>query len=572
MSFDLDSSDPDSRKTAGIRWWPGLLVGLLTLGALIRAHLGEATDHQQLFLKTVTFLALGGFGLLLWLLLLSRLPGRVRLRILMATIVVVGGFVGLFKIKGVSGNLVPILEFRWAGESTYEEVRGRAPAEVSPDDFPQFMGPNRDGIISEARLARDWQRQPPKELWRIEVGEAWSGFAVVGNAAVTLEQQGEVEVVSRYDLATGEVVWTQGIPAKFETVIGGNGPRSTPTIHRGTVFAFGTLGDLRALDLSSGELKWHRRLQDDHGAKAPDWGFTSSPLIVERLQEESDLVVVSTGTDGKSLVAYDANSGEPVWAGGDDRVGYSSPSLHELGGVPQIVIFNGTTVASHSSTDGRVLWSLDWPGDHPHVAQPVALPGDRLLISSGYGHGSKLIRVSRQVSEAQGTDSNETGSGEPQTLESGDSEAAEKDSESSVTESSETGSSETEGETTVWSVEELWESRGLKAKFANFVSFEDRIYGLDDGILVCLDPETGKRCWKRGRYGHGQMLLAGDLLLVQTEKGELKLIEPNPDELRELAELKVLDGKSWNTMALSGNRLLLRNAEQAVCLELPQAE
>ena len=573
MSSDCESRDQEPSKNVGIRWWPGVLVVLLTAIALIRAHSGETTDHQQLFLKTMVFSTLGGMGLLLWLLLLSRLPGKTRLKILAATVLVVGGFVGLFRIKGVSGNLVPILEFRWAGESTYEEVRGRAPAEVSPDDFPQFMGPSRDGVVDGRSLARDWQAQPPKELWRIDVGEAWSGFAVVGDAAVTLEQQGDIEVVSRYDLRTGEVVWTHGIPAKFETVIGGNGPRSTPTIHRGIVYAFGALGDLRALDLSSGELRWHRRLQDDLGAEAPDWGFTSSPLIVERLQQDSDLVVVSIGNpDGKSLVAFDAGSGESVWQGGDDRVGYSSPSLYTFDGEQQIVIFNGTTVAGHSPTDGRVLWDLEWQGDHPHVAQPVALPGDRLLVSSGYGHGSKLLQISRQGGSGDspnGADPSTEDEGLGEQTEEASGEAGSQEAEDGESSDSELGRAEQSSE---WSVEEVWESRGLKAKFANFLAFDGRIYGLDDGILVCLDPETGDRCWKRGRFGHGQMLLVGDLLLIQSEKGKLTLLEPNPEELRELSSLQVLDGKSWNTMALSGNRLLLRNAEQAVCLELPLAE
>ncbi len=573
MSSDSESRDQEPSKTVGIRWWPGVLVVLLTLAALIRAHSGETTDHQQLFLKTMFFSTLGALGLLLWLVLLSRLPGRTRLKILAATILVVGGFVGLFRIKGVSGNLVPILEFRWAGESTYQEVRGRAPAEVSPDDFPQFMGPSRDGVVHSARLARDWQAQPPKELWRIDIGEAWSSFAVVGDAAVTLEQQGEMEVVSRYDLGTGEVVWTHGIPAKFETVIGGNGPRSTPTIHRGTVFTFGALGDLRALDLSSGELRWHRRLQDDLGAEAPDWGFTSSPLIVERLQEDSDLVVVSIGKpDGKSLVAFDTDSGESVWQGGDDRVGYSSPSLYTFDGEQQIVIFNGTTVAGHSPTDGRVLWDLEWQGDHPHVAQPVALPGDRLLVSSGYGHGARLLHISRRGSVSDGEADAVPSAVDPATEDQSPAKAEDANLEDGAPSGSDEQEPEPSEESSEWTVEEVWESRGLKAKFANFLRFEDRIYGLDDGILVCLDPETGDRCWKRGRFGHGQILLAGDLLLVQSEKGELTLIEPNPDELRELTGLQVLNGKSWNTMALSGNRLLLRNADQAVCLELPLAE
>ena len=526
MSQISDSGAAESESHPPIRWWPGVLVLVATLAWLLNIHLGEAQDHQKQFLRTIVAVVLGGFGMFLWLVLLSRLPGRIRAGIFLGVVVLGGAVAGLFRIKGVSGNLVPILEPRWVSESAYQEVKGRAAAEISPEDFPQFLGQERNGVVKGVTLHRDWQSLAPKELWRREVGDAWSGFAVVGEAAVTLEQQGEMEVLVRYDLATGEIVWTHGVPATFETVIGGNGPRSTPTIHRGRVYAFGAVGDLRSVDLQSGDLIWHRRLADDYGATVPEWGFASSPLILER--PEGDLVVVSIGKPGgQSLVAHDADTGEPVWAGGSDRVGYSSPALVTLADTPQILIFNGASVAAHSTIDGALLWSKEWPGEHPHVAQPQGLPGDRVLVSSGYGHGSKLFEVSK--TEA------------------------------------------TETEPAQWTAEEVWESRALKAKFANFVQFDGKIYGLDDGIMVCVDPATGERCWKRGRFGHGQILLVEDLLLVQTEKGELKLIEPNPEELRELGSIKALSGKSWNTLTLSGNRLLLRNAEEAVCYELPLA-
>lgn len=548
------SQDPQPASSPkSIRWWPGVLIALLTLGALIYLRLGETADYQLLFMKSVLVTVVGGFLLWLWLVLASRLPGRTRLKIFAATVALFLVGAGLFRIRGVSGNLVPILEFRWAGEGAYEEVRGAATTATSPYDFPQFRGPNRDGEVQGVTLARDWQAEPPKELWRRSVGEAWSGFAVVGDAALTLEQVGDKEVVSRYDLTTGEPVWTHGIDAKYDSVIGGNGPRSTPTIHRGRVYVFGSQGDLRALNLADGELIWHRRLRDDYGVKVPEWGFTSSPLIVPGETPEQDLVVVSLGdpnapspgeggetaekspeageseagnTDGKSLVALRADDGSDVWAGGEDRVGYSSADLRTLAGVPQILIFNGSSVASHDPADGRVLWTLDWPGDHPHVAQPLVLGEDRFIVSSGYGNGAKLFKPTVTTAE-DGTQS--------------------------------------------WEIEEIWDSRRLKAKFAGFVEHGGKIYGLDDGIMTCVDPATGDRCWKKGRYGHGQILLVDDLILVQTEKGELKLLEADPDGLVELGSIQALEGKSWNTLTLSKNRLLLRNADEAVCYELPLA-
>ena len=515
-----------------IRWWPAALILVATFGKLIHMRLEESTNHQLLFMKSAATVVVGGFLLWLWLVLASRLPGKTRLNIFAASIAVLLLGAGLFRIRGVSGNLVPILEFRWAGDGAYEAVQGSADATTSPYDFPQFRGPNRDGEVTGIDLARDWQTQPPKELWRRSVGEAWSGFAVVGDAAVTMEQVGGKEVVSRYALRTGEPVWTHGIDTVFESVIGGNGPRATPTIHHGRVFAFGAQGDLRALDLADGSLIWQRSFgQDVDGERRPEWGFTSSPLIVPGETPEQDLVVVSIGAADRSLVALSAVDGSEVWAAGQDRVGYSSADLRIVDGVPQILIFNGASVASHAPADGRVLWSVEWQGDHPHVAQPLILTGDqgsgdRVLVSSGYGHGAKLLRPS-VTTDADGVDT--------------------------------------------WQVEELWSSRRLKAKFAGFVEHDGKVYGLDDGIMACLDPADGEKCWKNGRYGHGQLLLVNDLMILQTEKGELKLLEADPEGLVELGSVQALGGKSWNTLALSKNLVLMRNADEAVCYELPLA-
>jgi outer membrane protein assembly factor BamB len=285
----------------------------------------------------------------------------------------------------------------------------------------------------------------------------------------------------------------------------------------GRVYALGATGRLHALDLGSGRHLWSRDILDDNDAKSPEWGKSCSPLVVDGL-----VVVRAGGSGGKSLVAYDSATGEIVWQAGDDRSAYASPFITTLAGARQIVILNARSVAGHDPADGRVLWSYPWPGGQPNVAQPVPLPGDRLLISVGYGVGSKLFEL------RPGSD----------------------------------GSLE---------VELIWESTRLKAKFTNPVFYDGFVYGLDDGILVCLDPETGKLRWKRGRYGHGQTILVDDLLLVQTEKGEIVLVEPTPEELRELTRFRVMDGKIWNSPALAGPYLLVRTEQEAALFELPLA-
>ena len=511
-----------SEKTPGLRWWPAALILLVALGRLAFTWLGEAEQLQDRVVPTILTAGPTILALLLWWTFLSRIPWRTRGKGLLAVGLVFGLFMTLFKFESFSGDLLPIFSFRFAGDADLAEARGRAaaPTATSPTDYPQFLGQGRDATVSGVALARDWEAQPPKELWRRDVGESWSAFSIVGDAAVTQEQRGEQEAVARYVLTTGEPVWvTTTAEVRFESPIGGIGPRATPTIHGGRVYAYGTRGMLTCLDLADGSILWQRDTLADAKAALPEWQLAGSPLIVD-----TTVVVSVGGPGGKSLMAYDLLTGDPVWSAGDDSASYASPMLANLAGTLQLVMRNQNSITGHDPVNGTVLWSTPWPGGNPNVAQPLPLGDDRLLVSSGYGIGSKLYRITRDNTET-------------------------------------------------FAVEELWESRRMKAKFTNLVYYEGNVYGLDDGVMVCLNPETGERCWKGGRYGHGQLIRVEDLLLLIAEDGDLVLLEPNAEELREVARLpEALDGKSWNNPALSGRYLLLRNAKTAVCYEMPLAK
>ena len=280
------------------------------------------------------------------------------------------------------------------------------------------------------------------------------------------------------------------------------------------VYAMGETGILNALDLASGRKLWSHDVLKETGASLPDWGRSCSPLVLD-----GRVIVIAGGAQGRRLVAYDALSGAPVWSAGDGGASYSSPTLVTLAGRPQLVVLNTASVSGHDPASGAVLWEQPFPGQQPNVALPVRLDAERLLVSAGYGVGSKAYRVSEQGGTLQAQ------------LE--------------------------------------WESPRLKSKFANLIVHEGYVYGLDDGVLTCLDPRTGDRRWKSGRHGHGQLLLVAGLLLVQTEEGELVLVEPSPEAYRELARFGALDGKTWNPPALAGSLLLVRNDREAAAYELP---
>jgi outer membrane protein assembly factor BamB len=304
---------------------------------------------------------------------------------------------------------------------------------------------------------------------------------------------------------------------RFEERIAGIGPRATPTIDNGKVYALGALGHLQCLDGASGKLVWKHDLVTESGATPPQWGKSCSPLVYENL-----VVASAGGPDGKSLVAYNKHDGKLAWSAGNDASSYSSPALMMLAGVPQIVMVNEQYTSGHDPADGRMLWEHVWPEGgiaSPNIAQPLAVGGDRILLTKGYGFGSSLWQIGRQSDQ--------------------------------------------------WTVEPLWTKNTLKAKMTNLVVRDGFAYGLDEGTLACIEIDSGARKWKRGRFGHGQVLLVDDLLVVQSEGGEVALVEATPEGYRELTRATLVSGQSWNYPVLVGRKLLLRTDQEAACYELP---
>ncbi len=541
-----------SGKPAAPRWWPAIVLLIAGTAAVGWVWLSgsEMSGQDRVFLTVPVV-----FGLLVllaaWLVFFSRLSWRIRRRALGIFLTIIATGVATLRVRGVTGDLVPILEWRWAthadpaietpaapGPSAEipptpkpSPASDASPAPPAPDvpapapaiaparltlksDYPQFLGSDRSGIVRDIRLATNWDAKPPRLVWRRRVGAGWAGFAIAGGIAVTQEQRGGREMVVAYDLSDGSVKWAHGDDARYESTVAGTGPRATPTISQGRVYTLGSTGLLNALDLETGKRIWRHDIATENEAVQPDWGRSGSPLAVD------DLVVVSAGgANGRSLVAYRRDSGEPEWHGGNDLASYSSPMLATLDQVRQIVILNQASVAGHDPATGRILWEYPWPGQQPTVAQPLVLAGNRVLLSAGYGVGSKLLEVATTDGQLRPT--------------------------------------------------LLWETPRLKAKFTNLVVYDGFIYGLDDGVLVCLDPADGERRWKSGRYGHGQVILAGGLLLVQTEEGEIVLVEPRTDAHREIARFTVFNQKTWNPPALAGQYLLMRNDVEAALYELP---
>jgi outer membrane protein assembly factor BamB len=509
----------DANPKPSLRLWPAALILVFSAVALSIIWY-VAPTHQSRNIATFILLLITAGLLLLWFLLASRASAIWRAVTFLTLLACAFVSRRLFEIRGVSGDLVPIIALRSTPKYSAKIPQPEATPRVSPTnslvagEFPQFQGPLRNGVITSVQLETNWSLNPPAIVWRKEVGPAWSGFAISSGRAVTQEQRQDLECVVCYNLLTGEILWSRSDNGHYSTVIAGEGPRATPTISNNRVYTLGATGLLTCLDLLSGNLIWQKDVLKENHAPVPEWGLAGSPLVI------NDKVVVSVGAkDNHSLIAYNVSTGELLWASGQSSAEYSSPTLLNFLGQPQIVIFN-SSIVSHQPENGSILWKYPWPGGHPHIALPVAVSSNLLLVSSGYGTGSELIQLDK-VSP------------------------------------------------TNWTTSRVWKSMALKSKFAPILVYHDFIYGLDDGIFTCVELKTGQRKWKDGRYGHGQALLVNDFILLTAEKGDLVLIQPNPEKLLEISTLHVFSEKSWNPPALAGQYLLMRNDHQAACLKLP---
>jgi len=517
----------ENAKPRRMRWWmPASLIALAGgLAVYLRSREVPFLEPILIAIGLLTALLLG-----FWYVFFTDLRTRTRwLLILIGAGGLFGVYFGIARLTRMEGSIggsgIPRLVWKWtpkregAGsplrlESAVGSVDRPAEQAAPPDgDFPQFLGANRSGVLTGIPLVRDWDRSPPKTLWRQPIGLGWSAFAVSGQHAVTQEQRRDDELIVGYEVRTGHALWAHTNRVRFSETLGGDGPRATPTIHGGRVYAMGASGILDCLDEATGQLVWsHDVLAENHLSNLA-WGKSCSPLLAK------DLVVVTGGEQpAQSLLAYEAATGRPVWKTGHDGASYCSPVLASLSGQEQIIMVNAHSVTGHAPQNGAILWEYAWPGDFAKATQPLAVDTNRVFIAAGYGVGCAMLKVQP------------SGSG--------------------------------------WSVEALWKNRNLKPKFTNLVRQGHYVYGLDEGVLSCMDLDQGNRLWRDGRYGHGQILLVDGLLLVQAESGDVALVEVSPERSRETARFPALHGKTWNNPVLVRDFLLVRNDQEAACYQV----
>jgi outer membrane protein assembly factor BamB len=457
-------------------------------------------------------------------------PALERNGLLIAVVLVLGAM-DFVRWDGVWGRQESAYALRWTPTSEqkfisqYEKPKAPAVAsakawEAQPGDWLAFRGGERESVVTGVKLG-DWEKNPPKLVWRRPLGPAWSSMIVVDGHLVTQEQRGEAEVVACYNATTGEEEWAHEDALRFFEALSGAGPRSTPTFAEGKLYTYGARGKLNCLDPATGEAVWSKDVFQETDAAVPQWGNSVSPLVVDGL-----VVVWAGGKNDRGLVAYRADSGELAWSAPAGPVTYATPQIMTLDDQRQIVMHDNVSLYGVSLKDGKRLWELKNPSE---ISQPMLQPHllrreaekESYVALVGWGSGVAELPIEQGDKEWRLTDP-------------------------------------------------AWTTEKLKPSFNDFVIHEGHLYGLDDGILCCVDASSGQRVWKKGRYGFGQLLLLPDIneLLVLTEKGEVVRVAAKPQKHEEHGRFQAIEGKTWNHPIIAHGKLYVRNSEEMACYDL----
>jgi len=506
-----------SRASLMERWLAIVLiiVSMLLTSQFLDKSLETAMVGMMFVIYSIPVLSL---AFVVWAVASRNFSTGLRRVTMVITILLSIGFWAFLRTNGMDANARHDFAWRWsktAEEKLLTQDTDKIQTMIADSviltaeaEWPGFRGRNRDGIIHGVRINTDWTKSPPVEMWRKAIGPGCSSFASHGNLLFTQEQRGEDEMVTCYTLNKGKLIWSHSDKARFWDSHAGAGPRSTPTLAGGRVYTLGGTGILNVLNVANGSVIWSRNAATDAGVKVLQWGFTSSPLVV------NNIVIVALS--GK-LAGYDIASGKPLWFGPDGGNSYSSPHLVTIDGVQQVILMSHSGALSVEPGSGKQLWKYDWEVED-RILQPAVLSGGELLIAGEY----KSIRRIK-ITHAQG----------------------------------------------IWSAKELWESDEMKLNFNDIVIHKGYAYGFDGPKIACADLKDGKCLWRGNPYRGWLLLLADqDLLLLLSEKGELVLVEANPLGFKELARFPAIKGKTWNHPVLVGNILLVRNNLEVAAFRL----
>ena len=393
-------------------------------------------------------------------------------------------------------------------------VNDRVSLRQHSSQWNQYRGPNRNGHIPEQGVALNWENKP-KALWKVPAGPGHSSVLVAEQTVYTLEQSGERETLFARNLSNGKEKWKVAQQTKWDDMMSGTGPRSTPTLLNGKLYTLFSNGVLCRVNAKSGKLEWETKTVEAN-YEFPEWGISCSPLIW------NELIILNLGGEKSAVRAYSINDGNLVWESDLSGKGvYISSSVLTLLGEDHLLAAVEGNIAGLNPKNGKTLWEKPWKIflNNAQIAQPIALSKNSFLLAAGYGKGAECWNISRL----------------------------------------------TNGK---YLIETSWKSKNLKAKFSNPVLKNGYLYGLSENLLVCLEAKTGELKWRGNKYGYGRILVSKDKLLILGNTGVLSIVEATPDQFKEVFSEQLLsEVRCWNGPALASGYLVAMNGEELACFD-----
>lgn len=398
-----------------------------------------------------------------------------------------------------------LLSFVAASALAAVTTSGQAPAPST--DWPQWRGPNRDGISREGGLLQQWPAGGPRLAWKVAgVYEGYSSVAVAGGRLYTMGAKGNTEYVMALDVATGKKIWETANGRRFSNDRG-DGPRGTPTIEGDRLYVLGAAGDLSAYETATGRKLWSVNVLTTYGGSNPTWGLSESPLVID------DRIIVNAGGRGASVVAVKKSDGSLIWKSQSDGAAYSSAVVAEVGGIRHAVVFTADRVVGVALADGRLLWSYDQVSNRTaNIATPL-VRANRVFVSSDYGTGGALLQL--------GAGNNGV------------------------------------------AASEVWFNRNMRNHHSSSVWIGSHLYGFSSAILTAMPVDTGEVAWRDRSVGKGSLVYADQRLYLFSEDGVVGLAEANPAGYKEHGRFSIKTGSlpTWSHPVVSGGRLYLRDQD-----------
>jgi outer membrane protein assembly factor BamB len=384
--------------------------------------------------------------------------------------------------------------------------------EAAGSEWSTWRGPNRTGVVDEKGWKTDWPAGGPKQVWKASVGLGFSCLSVAGGRVYTMGNAADVDTVFALDSETGKEIWKHSYPCPRDPkYYDEGGPSATPTVEGGRVYTLSKSGHVFCLDAATGKEIWKRNVQEDPGAKPPEWGFAGSPYI------DGKKVILNVGAGG---LALDKETGAILWKSGNGPGGYSTALPFTVDGQRGVALFVQKAVVGVDPETGKPLWDFPWKTSYDaNIADPL-VSGNEVFISSGYGTGCALIRIEG-------------------------------------------------GKAT-----EVWKNKNMRNHFSSCVLWQGHIYGVDNdtgkkNAVKCLDWKTGEVKWSQEGLGCGALIVADGKLVILGEKGELVIAEASPAAWKEIARAQILGGKCWTMPVLCGGRVYARSGKgDVVCVAL----